>query len=373
LLKLKRLIIKKTLTFKFSTSSLSKFFSSWCTYGYSGFKSKKSKSRAIVKSDAHIVTNFKASGKRSAKKGIAEWVDEKSEPLVCLALKPSPQKHRLEKIKYTFDLTLCDNLFDILLENNFIKFFDHKVSPSPLELEDKKYCKWHNSFSHNTSHCNIFRQFIQSAINTGRLKFCQIQEDNQLSAIGFDGKGSLNRLASAGSSKDPNLIAKEEDSKLPSVEKDIAHYLQDQAIFEDDEPIKIPEFTGGQKDFSSSRQEHVTLSVLESQVRPVQLKGLTGDPQVRPVRPEGLTGDPQVRPVQPKGLTGASVKKTGMSKSKHPVANGGKDHGKHNGKRPKLTFDEILAKYQKDNEAKRANRSNKVKSSRLPPKHNSGN
>jgi hypothetical protein len=116
-------------------------------------------------------------------------------------------------------------------------------------------------------------------------------------------------------------------------------------IFGDDEPIKIPEFTRGQKDFSSSSQEPVTLPVLES----------------------------QIRPVQPKGLTGASVKKSGMSKSEHPVANGGKDHVKHNGKRPKLTFDELLAKYQKDKEAKLANRSNKVKSSRLPPKHNSGN
>jgi hypothetical protein len=145
IVKIKKADHKNNLTFKFSKLSLSKFFSSWCTYGYSGFKSKKSKSRAIVKSDAHIVTNFKASGMRSAKKGIAEWVDEKSEPFVCLALKPSPQKYRLEKIKYKFDLTLCDNLFDILLENNFIKLFDHKVSPSPLELEDKKYCKWHNS------------------------------------------------------------------------------------------------------------------------------------------------------------------------------------------------------------------------------------
>jgi hypothetical protein len=62
-----------------------------------------------------------------------------------------------------------------------------------------------------------------------------------------------------------------------------------------------------------------------------------------------------------------------MSKSEHPVANGGKDRVKHNGKKPKLTFDELLAKYQKDNDAKRANRSNKVKSSRLSPKHNSGN
>jgi hypothetical protein len=147
------------------------------------------------------------------------------------------------------------------------------------------------------------------------LRFAQTREDDQLATICFNGKGSLNWLASADLSKIPDLIAKEEDSKLPSVEKDIIHNLQDQVIFRDDEPIKIPEFTWGQKDFSSSRQGHVTLPVLESQVRPVQLKGLSGDPQVRPVGPKGLTGDPQVRPVQPKGLTGASVKKSGMSKS----------------------------------------------------------
>jgi hypothetical protein len=47
---------------------------------------------------------------------------------------------------------------------------------------------------------------------------------------------------------------------------------------------------GGQKDFSSLSQEPVTLPVLESQVRPVQSKGQTGDPQVRPMLPKGLTG-----------------------------------------------------------------------------------
>jgi hypothetical protein len=136
IVKIKKADHKHTLTFKFSTSSLSKFFSSWCAYGYFGIKCKRSKPRAIVKSNANIVISSKASGMESAKKGIAEWVDEKSEPFVCLALKPSPQKHRLEKMKYTFDLTLCDNLFDILLEKNFIKLFDHKVSPSPPELGD---------------------------------------------------------------------------------------------------------------------------------------------------------------------------------------------------------------------------------------------
>jgi hypothetical protein len=62
-----------------------------------------------------------------------------------------------------------------------------------------------------------------------------------------------------------------------------------------------------------------------------------------------------------------------MFKSGHPEVDGGKEHVKYNGGKLKLTFDELLAKYQKDNEAKRANWSNKVKSSRLPPKHNSGN
>jgi hypothetical protein len=70
---------------------------------------------------------------RSTRKGIAEWVDDKYEPFVCLALKPSPQKHHLEKIKYTFDLTLCDDLFDTLLEKDFIKPFDHKILLSSLD------------------------------------------------------------------------------------------------------------------------------------------------------------------------------------------------------------------------------------------------
>ena len=59
-------------------------------------------------------------------------------------------------------------------------------------------------------------------------------------------------------------------------------------------------------------------------------------------------------------------------KSERLKINGAKDHNKHKGKKLKLSFDELLAKYLKENDAKRANRSNDVKSSRLPPKHNSG-
>ena len=122
-----------------------------------------------MKSDDNVVISSKASDMRSTRKGIAEWINEKSEPFVCSALKPSPQRHRLEKIKYTFDLTLCDELFDILLEQNFIKPFDHKVLMSSLDAKEQDYCKLHNSFNRSTQNCNMFHQIIQSAINSGRL------------------------------------------------------------------------------------------------------------------------------------------------------------------------------------------------------------
>ena len=34
-----------------------------------------------------------------------------------------------------------------------------------------KYCKWHNATSHDTNDCKVFRQQLQSAIESGRIKF----------------------------------------------------------------------------------------------------------------------------------------------------------------------------------------------------------
>jgi hypothetical protein len=39
------------------------------------------------------------------------------------------------------------------------------------ERKNKKYCKVHNSFTHSTNECKVFRQQIQSAIEQGRLIF----------------------------------------------------------------------------------------------------------------------------------------------------------------------------------------------------------
>jgi hypothetical protein len=113
---------------------------------------------------------------RSNCKGVAQWIDNKTDPFVYLALKPTPQKNRLKKSKYTFDFTFCDHVFDILLKNSFIKIIDYNALPSIQNLEELTYCKWHNSFNHNTSSCNMFHRVIQSAIDKRRLRFCEAQQ-----------------------------------------------------------------------------------------------------------------------------------------------------------------------------------------------------
>ncbi|KAK1650326.1 hypothetical protein QYE76_068131 [Lolium multiflorum] len=45
--------------------------------------------------------------------------------------------------------------------------------PTVQELNGKPYCKWHNTFSHTTNDCRVWRQQIQMAIEQGRLIFNQ--------------------------------------------------------------------------------------------------------------------------------------------------------------------------------------------------------
>ena len=155
------------LTFKFDPSLLPKFLSTWFVCGNPKSKRRKPKMTCVEKADDNILASSKSSCQETTSKCMAEWICEKSEPFVCPALKPSPQKDRLKKIKYTFDLTLSDHIFDALLEHNLIRIVDHRVMPSPQSLEVETYCKLHNSFDHNTSNCNMFRRLIQSAINKG--------------------------------------------------------------------------------------------------------------------------------------------------------------------------------------------------------------
>ena len=78
-------------------------------------------------------------------------------------------------MKFTFDVTKCDRIFDELAKLGKIKF-SHTI-PSMDELKRRAYCKLHNTFSHATNDCNVLHRQIQSAINEGRLVIPAMQID----------------------------------------------------------------------------------------------------------------------------------------------------------------------------------------------------
>jgi hypothetical protein len=123
----------------------------------------------------------------------------------CSSLQPV-QKKRQEEVKFIFNVCKCDKIFDKLLKNGNIKI-NHTV-PSTDELKCRAYCKSHNSFSHATNDCNVFRRQIQSAVNEGRLKFQEMQVDTEpfpMNMIDFEGKRILVRPNTADKGKDKEI------------------------------------------------------------------------------------------------------------------------------------------------------------------------
>jgi hypothetical protein len=80
-------------------------------------------------------------------------------------------------LKFTFDVSKCDRIFDELLKLGNIKI-SHTMPPID-EIKRHAYCKFHNSYSHATNDCNVFRRQIQSAINESHLMLHEMQVDKQ--------------------------------------------------------------------------------------------------------------------------------------------------------------------------------------------------
>jgi len=95
--------------------------------------------------------------------GLEEWVKNKN-----LMSCPFGQK---EPEKFAFDITKADRIFYFLLLEGQIKLSPNHVIPLAEELMKIKYCKWHNATSHSTNECKVFRQQLQSTIESGRIKF----------------------------------------------------------------------------------------------------------------------------------------------------------------------------------------------------------
>src|SRR6185312_10147868 len=128
------------------------------------------------RSNTHVVEND-SDCSDDEEKGVyaAEFVrPSKDKPSMCPSLKPV-QKNRQNEMKFTFDVSKCDRIFNELLKHRNIHL-SHAI-PSPEELKRHAYCKWHNSFSHATNDCNIFRRQIQSAVDERRLVLSKMQVD----------------------------------------------------------------------------------------------------------------------------------------------------------------------------------------------------
>jgi hypothetical protein len=102
---------------------------------------------------------------------VAEWVGVDSTSFVGSTLNPVVQSNWQNKIRYTFHISNCDEIFDILVLEKRIRIHADCVISSSKELGKCAYCKWHDSFSHNTCDCNVFCRQLQSAIDDVRLKF----------------------------------------------------------------------------------------------------------------------------------------------------------------------------------------------------------
>jgi hypothetical protein len=97
---------------------------------------------------------------------VAEWVDN-PKPISCSFLKP--RTGRKDEMKYTFNVSKCDKLFDVLVKGGVIRLKEGHNIPVAEAIAKRKYCKWHDSYSHTTNKCNYFHRQVQSVLNNGRL------------------------------------------------------------------------------------------------------------------------------------------------------------------------------------------------------------
>ncbi|KAK1630410.1 hypothetical protein QYE76_004725 [Lolium multiflorum] len=89
-------------------------------------------------------------------------------PVSCKWVKP-PGPPR----GFDFDVTKTEQIFDLLLKEKQLTIPEGLKFPTAQELNGKPYCKFHNSLSHATNDCRVWRQHIQAAIEKGRLIFNQ--------------------------------------------------------------------------------------------------------------------------------------------------------------------------------------------------------
>ena len=164
------------------------------------------------------------------------------------------------------------------------------------------YCKLHDSFKHSIEDCSMFRQIVKSAIDKGRLKFVETPRDDQSIPIGPNGKKFLHWLLQA-------------------------------------DPFKEKVKTAG---------DGIKLS---------------GKEVVEEHNEHNLEGENSIEATMKTPRTGGQQENPKIDASQDI---GDKGRNKHNCKKSKVTFAQLLDKYQNKSEEKSAYRPTNAKASRSP-------
>jgi hypothetical protein len=245
-------------------------------------------------------------------------------------VKPSVRSHphstQKEKVKFTFNITKCDKLFDELLKHGNIKL--SHVIPPVEQLEGRVYCKWHGSFLHNTNDCVVFRRQIQSAINEGRLR---IQKDVKIdrppipvTTLEPTSKMAIIRPCVADKSKDKNIAIG--DPRTPNMSR--------RMVTRKAPDKRKTEGTGGQAR-SDTRSRSPILRALDGPGTKAERSEIGADGPAIMVRRSADDQMQQPQTIGPQRSKTIVIRKQNTTKTSGRLSRVGP------------TFDQLLAKYMK--------------------------
>jgi len=168
-------------------------------------------------------------------------------------------------MKFTFDFSKCDRIFDELLKFGYIRI--NYTLPSADELKRRAYCKYHNSFSHATNDCNVFRRQVQSALNEGRLSLTEIQVDKipfPMHMVEAGAPAVLIHLEQADKAQGKNVIIGE-PRVAPNVEMNSGRKV---VLEKDDEGKNKLKITAGSTQYLKRQRWYETTAAQQRPARP---------------------------------------------------------------------------------------------------------
>ncbi|KAL2491907.1 putative retroelement [Abeliophyllum distichum] len=89
-----------------------------------------------------------------------------------MPIKNEPVKEENKKSRtFSFDITKADVIIDQLYKDKQIRLSDKHKLPNSEQIKGKKYCKWHNAWSHTNNSFLVLRHVLQDVIESGQITF----------------------------------------------------------------------------------------------------------------------------------------------------------------------------------------------------------